>query len=110
MRHLDAQLRGTRKKVAAAVKVSGTTLTQVSGAGPVIADTIIGDIADVSASPAALTSPPTTASPLSRCPPGTGQSAGSRCAATAATATPSTWPRSPRSGTGTAKAARILRA
>ena len=47
MRRLDAQLRGTRKKLAAAVKVSGTTLTEVFGVGPVIAGTIIGDIADV---------------------------------------------------------------
>jgi transposase len=51
MRHLDAQLRGTRKKLASAVKVSGTTLTQVFGVGPVIAGTIIGDIADVSRFP-----------------------------------------------------------
>ena len=51
MRHLDAQLRGTRKKLAAAVKISGTTLTEVFGVGPVIAGTIIGDIADVSRFP-----------------------------------------------------------
>jgi transposase len=51
MRHLDAQLRGTRKKLAAAVTVSGTTLTQVFGVGPVIAGTIAGDIADVSRFP-----------------------------------------------------------
>ncbi len=51
MRRLDAQLRGTRKKLAAAVKASGTTLTQVSGVGPVIAGTITGDIADVSRFP-----------------------------------------------------------
>jgi hypothetical protein len=51
MRRLDAQLRGARKKLAAAVKVSGTTLTQVFGVGPVIAGTIIGDIADVSRFP-----------------------------------------------------------
>src|SRR5215472_10690650 len=36
MRRLDAQLRDTRKKLAAAVSASGTTLTEVSGAGPVI--------------------------------------------------------------------------
>ena len=47
MRRLDAQLRDTRKKLAAAVKVSGTTLTEVFGVGPVIAGTIIGDIADI---------------------------------------------------------------
>ena len=51
MRRLDAQLRGTRKKLAAAVKVSGTTLTEVFGVGPVIAGTIAGDIADVSRFP-----------------------------------------------------------
>ena len=51
MRHLDAQLRGTRKKLAAAVRSSGTTLTEVFGVGPVIAGTIIGDVADVSRFP-----------------------------------------------------------
>ena len=51
MRHLDAQLRGTRKKLAAAVKDSGTTLTQVFGVGPVVAGTIIGDVSDVARFP-----------------------------------------------------------
>jgi transposase len=51
MRRLDAQLRGTRKKLAAAVRSSGTTLTEVFGVGPVISGTIIGDIADVSRFP-----------------------------------------------------------
>ena len=51
MRRLDAQLRGTREKLAAAVQSSGTTLTEVSGVGPVIAGTIIGDVADVSRFP-----------------------------------------------------------
>ena len=51
MSRLDAQLRGTRKKLAAAVRSSGTTLTEVFGVGPVIAGTIIGDIADVSRFP-----------------------------------------------------------
>jgi transposase len=51
MRRLDAQLRDTKKKLAAAVRVSGTTLTEVFGVGPVIAGTIIGDIADVSRFP-----------------------------------------------------------
>jgi transposase len=51
VRRLDAQLRDTRKKLAAAVKSSGTTLTEVFGVGPVIAGTIIGDIADVSRFP-----------------------------------------------------------
>ena len=51
MRRLDAQLRGTRKKLAAAVRASGTTLIEVSGVGPVIAGTITGDIAGVSRFP-----------------------------------------------------------
>jgi transposase len=51
LRHLDARLRGTRKKLAAAVKDSGTTLTQVFGVGPVVAGTIIGDVGDVARFP-----------------------------------------------------------
>ncbi|HEX4657839.1 MAG TPA: IS110 family transposase, partial [Streptosporangiaceae bacterium] len=51
LRHLDAQLRGTRKKLAAAVRACGTTLTQVFGVGPVNAGTVIGDVADVSRFP-----------------------------------------------------------
>jgi transposase len=51
LRHLDAQLHGTRKKLAAAVKASGTTLTQAFGVGPVIAGTIIGDVSDMSRFP-----------------------------------------------------------
>ena len=51
MRRLDVQLRGARTKLAAAVKVSGTSLTALSGVGPVIAGTIIGDVTDVSRFP-----------------------------------------------------------
>jgi transposase len=51
LRHLDVQLRETRKKLAAAVRASGTSLTQVFGVGPVIAGTIIGDVADVARFP-----------------------------------------------------------
>ena len=51
LRRLDAQLRGTGKKLAAAVKDSGTTLTQVFGVGPVVAGTIIGDVGDVARFP-----------------------------------------------------------
>ncbi len=46
LRHLDAQLRDTRKKLAVAVRASRTTLTEVFGVGPVIAGTIIGDAGD----------------------------------------------------------------
>jgi transposase len=51
LRHLDAQLRDTRKKLAAAVRASRTSLTQVFGVGPVIAGTIAGDVGDVARFP-----------------------------------------------------------
>jgi len=51
MRRLDAQLRDTKKKLAAAVRASGTSLTRVFGVGPVIAGTVIGDVTDVSRFP-----------------------------------------------------------
>ena len=51
LRHLDAQLLQTRKKLAAAVRASRTTLTQVFGVGPVIAGTVIGDVGDVARFP-----------------------------------------------------------
>jgi transposase len=52
LRHLDAQLRDTRKQLTAAVRDSGTTLTQIFGVGPVIAATIIGDVEDIARFPA----------------------------------------------------------
>jgi transposase len=93
LRHLDVQLRDTRKKLAAAVRASGTSLTQVFGVGPVIAGTIAGDVGDVARFPGAITSPPITAPHRSRCPLGTGRSTGCRCAGTGASTTRSTWPR-----------------
>jgi transposase len=51
IRHLDAQLRDTNKKLAAAVKASGTSLTGLFGVGPVIAGTVIGDVRQVSRFP-----------------------------------------------------------
>jgi len=41
MRRLDAQIRESRKKLAIAVKASGTSLTGIFGAGPVIAATVM---------------------------------------------------------------------
>src|SRR5262249_10609292 len=40
IRRLDAQLRGTNKKLAAAVRASRTSLTGIFGVGPVIAGTV----------------------------------------------------------------------
>jgi transposase len=48
LRRADELLRETKKKLATAVRASGTTLTEVFGVGPVIAATVIGDVRDVS--------------------------------------------------------------
>jgi transposase len=49
IRRLDAQMGESKKKLAAVVRASGTTLTELFGVGPVIAATIIiGDVATVS--------------------------------------------------------------
>jgi transposase len=53
LRRIDAQLREARTKITAAVRASGTSLTQVFGIGPVIAATVIGDVVDISRFPAA---------------------------------------------------------
>src|SRR5205814_3421934 len=47
LRRLDAQLREASKKLAAAVKASGTSLTGIFRVGPVIAGTVIGDVRQV---------------------------------------------------------------
>jgi transposase len=44
---LDAQLRDTGKKLAAAVRASGTGLTGLFGVGPVIAGIVIDDVRQV---------------------------------------------------------------
>jgi transposase len=48
LRRIDTQLLETRKKLATAIRASGTTLTEVFGVGPVIAAMVIGDVRDVS--------------------------------------------------------------
>jgi transposase len=47
IRGLDAQLRDTHKKLTAAVRACRTSLTGLFGVGPVIADTVIGDVRQV---------------------------------------------------------------
>jgi transposase len=47
MRGLDVRIREPAKKLAVAVKASGTTLTDLFGAGPFVAATVTGDAADV---------------------------------------------------------------
>jgi transposase len=51
LRNLDAQLRETKKKLAAAVRASRTTITDIFGVGPVIAGTIAGGIGGISRFP-----------------------------------------------------------
>ena len=51
LRRIDAQLRETKNKLTAAVRASGTSLTQLFGVGPVIAATVIGGVKDVSRFP-----------------------------------------------------------
>ncbi|HEY2268401.1 MAG TPA: transposase, partial [Streptosporangiaceae bacterium] len=48
LRRIDAQIRETRKKLDAAVAAAGTSLTGLSGAGPVIAAAVIGGVRGVS--------------------------------------------------------------
>ena len=48
LRRIDAQMRDAKKKLATAVRASGTTLTEVFGAGPIVAATVIGEVRDVS--------------------------------------------------------------
>jgi len=48
LRRIDAQMSQTKKKLAAAVKASGTTLTEIFGVGPVIAAITLAEVQDVS--------------------------------------------------------------
>jgi len=52
LRRIDAQMSQTKKRLAAAVKASGTTLTELFGVGPVIAATVLAEVQDVSRIPA----------------------------------------------------------
>ena len=47
LRRLDDQLRDTKERIAAAVKASKTTLTELFGVGPIVAAIVIGDVGDV---------------------------------------------------------------
>jgi transposase len=51
LRRIDAQMRDTKKRLTAAVRASGTTVTEIFGVGPVIAATLIGYVADASRFP-----------------------------------------------------------
>jgi transposase len=51
LRGIDARIRQARKKLAAAVRAAGTSLTGLFGVGPVIAAAVIGDVPAVSRFP-----------------------------------------------------------
>jgi transposase len=51
LRRIDAQMPGTTKRLTVAVRASGTTLTEIFGAGPVIAATMTGYVAGASRFP-----------------------------------------------------------
>ena len=42
LRHLDTQMRASKKRLEAAVRASGTTVTEIFGVGPVVAAMVIG--------------------------------------------------------------------
>ncbi len=42
LRHLDAQMRSSKRRLEAAVRASGTTVTDIFGVGPVVAAMVIG--------------------------------------------------------------------
>jgi transposase len=48
---LDTQRRDARRRIAAAVAASKTTVTEIFGVGPIVAATLIGEVADVSRFP-----------------------------------------------------------
>jgi transposase len=47
IRHLDAQLKASHKRIRAAVSASGTTVTDLFGIGPIIAAELIGYTSDI---------------------------------------------------------------
>jgi hypothetical protein len=107
LRRIDTQMRETKKRLTAAVQESGTTLTEIFGVGPVIAAVAVVSARPVTltGSPAGTASLPVTAPRRSRFPPATARFTGCPGAATGASTTPCTWPRSPRSASITATAA-----
>jgi transposase len=48
LRRIDAQRRDIQRKLATAVRASGTTVTEVFGVGPAVAAAVIGDTGDIS--------------------------------------------------------------
>jgi transposase len=51
LRRVDEQRRAAKQRLAAIVATSGTTVSQVYGAGPVVTATVIGDVRAISRFP-----------------------------------------------------------
>jgi transposase len=51
LRRIDARMHDTKKKLAVAVRASGTSLTDIFGVGPIVAATVIGGVREVSRFP-----------------------------------------------------------
>lgn len=97
IRRLDRDIKATKVLIRRAVAVSGTTVTDIYGVGPIVAAFLIGYTGDPRRFATADHYAPTTAPPPSKCPPVARPVTGSACAATANSTMPSTWPPSPRS-------------
>jgi transposase len=48
LRRIDVQRRDVEKKLAAAVRASGTSVTEIFGVGPAVAAAVLGDVRDIS--------------------------------------------------------------
>ena len=51
LRRIDIQRNDVKKKLAAAVQASGTTLTEIFGVGPAVAAAVLGDVGDIARFP-----------------------------------------------------------
>jgi transposase len=51
LRRIDIQRRDVQKKLAAAVRASGTTVTEIFGVGPAVAAAVLGDVGDIARFP-----------------------------------------------------------
>jgi transposase len=47
LRRIDVQRRDVQKKLAAAVRASGTSVTEIFGVGPAVAAAVLGDVGDI---------------------------------------------------------------
>ena len=92
VRTLDRKIAEPNGRIEAEVEVSGTTLTEIFGVGPILAATVLGTVGNVARFPTPRrTSPPIRARRRWRPQAGRWCATGSRWAATDTSATPCTW-------------------